>query len=136
MSSGWSAVPKPPAAAAAAADAASDHFGTDDDGGTIATTVTAVTPAGPQRYTIRGVSVDFPYPAYDCQQVYMEKVIQAAQASQHALLESPTGTGKTLCLLCAALAWRQTFVAASVLHTRSQWPTATACSAIDLSNAD
>lgn len=74
-------------------------------------------PIGGERYLIRGVHVDFPYPAYECQQVYMEKVIQAVQLSQHALLESPTGTGKTLCLLCAVLAWRQAFIAKSADNT-------------------
>lgn len=58
-------------------------------------------------YNIRGIDVDFPYEAYDCQLVYMEKVIQSLQNKCNALLESPTGTGKTLCLLCATLAWRR-----------------------------
>ncbi|GAB2228119.1 hypothetical protein Droror1_Dr00009949 [Drosera rotundifolia] len=58
-------------------------------------------------YKIRGIEVDFPYEAYDCQIVYMEKVIQSLQQECNALLESPTGTGKTLCLLCATLAWRK-----------------------------
>ncbi|XP_004302912.1 PREDICTED: regulator of telomere elongation helicase 1 homolog [Fragaria vesca subsp. vesca] len=58
-------------------------------------------------YDIRGIDVDFPFEAYDCQLVYMEKVIQSLQQRSNALLESPTGTGKTLCLLCATLAWRK-----------------------------
>ncbi|XP_048563607.1 regulator of telomere elongation helicase 1 homolog isoform X2 [Triticum urartu] len=60
-------------------------------------------------YRIRGVDVDFPYDAYDCQITYMDRVLQSLQQGNNALLESPTGTGKTLCLLCSALAWRRTF---------------------------
>lgn len=30
-------------------------------------------------YRLRGIDVDFPFEAYDCQLVYMEKVIQALQ---------------------------------------------------------
>lgn len=61
--------------------------------------------------TIRGIPVDFPYEPYGPQVVYMTRVLDALSTGNNALLESPTGTGKTLCLLCAALAWRQTFVA-------------------------
>ncbi|KAF8696773.1 hypothetical protein HU200_036406 [Digitaria exilis] len=60
-------------------------------------------------YSIRGVDVEFPFDAYDCQVTYMDRVIESLQEGKNALLESPTGTGKTLCLLCASLAWRRTF---------------------------
>ena len=61
-------------------------------------------------YTVAGVPVDFPYEAYDVQLAYMEKVVLALSRGQNALLESPTGTGKTLSLLCAALGWRRALV--------------------------
>eukprot|EP00189_Rhodosorus_marinus_P000603 CAMPEP_0113958386 /NCGR_PEP_ID=MMETSP0011_2-20120614/3387_1 /TAXON_ID=101924 /ORGANISM="Rhodosorus marinus" /LENGTH=960 /DNA_ID=CAMNT_0000969235 /DNA_START=152 /DNA_END=3031 /DNA_ORIENTATION=- /assembly_acc=CAM_ASM_000156 len=59
---------------------------------------------------VSGLDVNFPFTPYECQKVYMEHVVQALQMGSNALLESPTGTGKTLCLLCAVLAWRESFV--------------------------
>lgn len=47
------------------------------------------------------------------------------QQSENALLESPTGTGKTLCLLCATLAWREAFMR-RVSSSRSAVAAATA----------
>jgi regulator of telomere elongation helicase 1 len=64
------------------------------------------------KITIHGIEVYFPYPPYECQLNYMTKgtrainvVIEALNNKSIAALESPTGTGKTLCLLCSALGW-------------------------------
>ncbi|KAM8863625.1 regulator of telomere elongation helicase 1 isoform 2-T2 [Spinachia spinachia] len=59
--------------------------------------------------TLDGVTVNFPFTPYDCQKDYMGKVIECLQKKENGVLESPTGTGKTLCLLCATLAWREHF---------------------------
>jgi len=58
-------------------------------------------------FSIAGVPVDFPKEPYDVQTKFMSCTINALKSGQNALLESPTGTGKTLCLLCATLAWQQ-----------------------------
>lgn len=55
---------------------------------------------------IDGIPVEFPHTAYPCQITFMQNVLNALKNKENALLESPTGTGKTLSLLCAALAWR------------------------------
>jgi len=71
-------------------------------------------------YNVAGVHVDFPFEPYSLQLVYMEKVVLALQKQQNALLESPTGTGKTLSLLCAALGWRQAQIDAAKRAASSQ----------------
>ena len=70
-------------------------------------------------FSIRGVDIIFPFKAYDCQVAFMDGVIRAVQNGEHALLESPTGTGKTVSLLCASLAWRRQQDAAACLTRRS-----------------
>ncbi|CAK1552678.1 unnamed protein product [Leptosia nina] len=54
---------------------------------------------------ISGIPVNFPFEPYEVQKAYMEKVIESLQNNSNALLESPTGTGKTLSLLCSSIAW-------------------------------
>ena len=54
---------------------------------------------------IEDVEIFFPYVPYPNQIEYMKQVIKSLKYKQKAALESPTGTGKTLCLLCASLAW-------------------------------
>ncbi|XP_059096440.1 Fanconi anemia group J protein-like [Tigriopus californicus] len=61
----------------------------------------------PHTYTISGVKVHFPCKAYPSQVAMMNNIIRALQRGQNALLESPTGSGKSLALLCASLAWQQ-----------------------------
>ena len=63
-------------------------------------------------YHIGGIQVEFPYQPYGSQLAFMGRVISTLDRAQrenhcHALLESPTGTGKSLSLLCSTLAWQQ-----------------------------
>ncbi|KAG8050354.1 hypothetical protein GUJ93_ZPchr0009g839 [Zizania palustris] len=63
-------------------------------------------------YQVGGVPVEFPYKPYGTQLAFMGRVIATLdrarrQGRSHALLESPTGTGKSLSLLCSALAWQR-----------------------------
>ena len=54
-------------------------------------------------YNVRFPISKHPFPA---QLATMSKVLRALHASQNALIESPTGTGKTLALLAASLAFQ------------------------------
>ncbi|KAL2538076.1 RAD3-like DNA-binding helicase protein [Forsythia ovata] len=61
---------------------------------------------------IGGIPVEFPYQPYGTQLAFMNRVISTLDRShrdgnRHALLESPTGTGKSLALLCSTLAWQR-----------------------------
>ena len=58
-----------------------------------------------QKITIKNIDIFFPFVPYDNQITYMSQVIDGLNNRKLCALESPTGTGKTLCLLCACLAW-------------------------------
>ena len=63
---------------------------------------------------IQKIEIYFPYEPYKIQEIYMTKIIETLnqkfiskdiEFKSLAALESPTGTGKTLCLLCSILGW-------------------------------
>ena len=59
-------------------------------------------------YPINGIKVKFPFKPYPSQIGMMDRVIRALDGDkQHALLESPTGSGKTMALLCGVLSWME-----------------------------
>ncbi|KAA6384477.1 MAG: hypothetical protein EZS28_019996 [Streblomastix strix] len=62
----------------------------------------------------------FPFEPYECQLEFMSKVIEALGNEMNTLLESPTGTGKTLCLLCSILAWSEVTTSSGYKITSKQ----------------
>lgn len=58
---------------------------------------------------MQGVLVHFPegLTPHVPQKITMSKILTALTKKQNALIESPTGTGKSLSLLCSALAWQE-----------------------------
>lgn len=86
------------------------------------------------QFQLNGYTVEFPYEPYQAQRDFMEKVIKALDKPHtHAckddnfaliffkVLESPTGTGKTLSLICAALAWQKGYKEQIVAEWRSKF---------------
>uniref|UniRef100_A0A915IP59 Helicase ATP-binding domain-containing protein n=1 Tax=Romanomermis culicivorax TaxID=13658 RepID=A0A915IP59_ROMCU len=63
-------------------------------------------PSSSCEFPVSGVSVKFPYTAYRSQKAMIYKIISAIKARKNVLLESPTGSGKTVSLLCSTLAWQ------------------------------
>lgn len=57
------------------------------------------------RLKISGIPVEMPYNPYAPQLVTISKLIECFQTNTNALIESPTGTGKSLSIICSALAF-------------------------------
>lgn len=56
-------------------------------------------------YKCLGLEIQFPFEPYGTQKAMMNKITSYLTNKEHSLIESPTGTGKTLVLLCSTLAW-------------------------------
>ncbi|XP_062969252.1 Fanconi anemia group J protein [Cynocephalus volans] len=81
-------------------------------------------------YTIGGVKINFPCKAYPSQLAMMNSIVRGLNSNQHCLLESPTGSGKSLALLCSALAWQQSLSGKPVdedLSNKAEVPSSCCC---------
>ena len=47
----------------------------------------------------------FPFEPYDIQKDFMTELFNCLQAGKLGIFESPTGTGKSLSLICGSLTW-------------------------------
>uniref|UniRef100_A0A8C2V5Z1 DEAD/H-box helicase 11 n=1 Tax=Chinchilla lanigera TaxID=34839 RepID=A0A8C2V5Z1_CHILA len=56
-----------------------------------------------------GVHFPFPFPPYSIQKDFMAELYQVLEAGKIGIFESPTGTGKSLSLICGALTWLRDF---------------------------
>ncbi|KAK9811933.1 hypothetical protein WJX73_000684 [Symbiochloris irregularis] len=61
----------------------------------------------PSTNIIAGHSIEMPHQPYGVQFGFCSRMLQALTGQKNALLEAPTGSGKTLSLLCSALAWQK-----------------------------
>lgn len=78
-------------------------------------------------YTIGGVKITFPYKAYPSQLAMMNSIVRGLNSKQHCLLESPTGSGKSLALLCSTLAWQQSVSGKLVDESLSKTEVSSSC---------
>lgn len=70
--------------------------------------------------TIAGYQVQFPYKPYGTQLGFMNQFLRCVDQQGNALLEAPTGSGKTACLLASALAWQRRHIeAAAAVRARN-----------------
>eukprot|EP00960_Hanusia_phi_P005057 145853-Hanusia_phi.AAC.1 len=58
-------------------------------------------------FHVGGCEISFPHTPYSSQLAMMDKIIFALRNKKNVLLELPTGSGKSLSLLCAISSWLQ-----------------------------